>query len=329
MNGGENLSVFNKSREKVLHVRPMEPNDIEEVKEVGQISWSDLAMRDIGKKFRYPKRSEKIIEAYMWKEPKGCLVAVIDDKIVGSAFSHVWGKIGWIGPLEVLPTNQDAGVGKSLLKECENYLISKGCTSIGLETMSHLPKQMHFYLSSGFAPGPMVLILEKMLKNEDIMPRLEVDIVDQRSLSTVMPEISRISSRINPGLDYSVELQSLVEKKLGEAYIVRNNDTVLGAALLHTYQRGDESNYSSIKALFVDPKVDDQLDIFSSLLRECEIRSASMGKNRILSRMSSDHLNLYKEMLDRCYSLKGANLRMVKLNDYRESGSYHLVSWAG
>ena len=98
----------------LVSIRPMRPEDMEEVREVGQIAWSDMVMHDIGRKFRYPKRSPKIIEAYLAMEPEGCLVAEQGGKIIGSAFCHVWGKVGWIGPLEVLPDHQGSGVGKAL-----------------------------------------------------------------------------------------------------------------------------------------------------------------------------------------------------------------------
>jgi hypothetical protein len=49
--------------------------DVDEARTVGQITWSDLASRDLGKKVRYPVRPRQIIEAYMWREPGGCLVA--------------------------------------------------------------------------------------------------------------------------------------------------------------------------------------------------------------------------------------------------------------
>jgi hypothetical protein len=65
-------------------IRPMTIKDIEEVQEVGQLAWSDLAMHDLGRRFKYPKRSERIIDAYIWKDPAGCLVAEEKGKIIGS-----------------------------------------------------------------------------------------------------------------------------------------------------------------------------------------------------------------------------------------------------
>ncbi len=322
------MSVFSRSREKHLRVRPMTPDDVEAVREVGQIAWSDLAMHDIGRKFRYPKRSEKIIDAYMWMEPQGCLVAEDDGKIIGSAFCHVWGRVGWIGPLEVLPTHQDAGVGKTLLRDCERYLEGRGCKVLGLETMSHIPKHIHFYMSSGYTPGALTLIVEKILRHEQEAAEDIID-VSVPDLGAALPEVSRLSSTISPLLDYSLECETIVRRRLGNALMVREGDRVVGLALLHTYQRGEEANYSSIKALLVDPAADDPLVHFDALLRKCEAISLDQGKGRLLTRFSGECPPLYNAMLERAYTLKGANVRMVKNGPYCERGVYHITSWAG
>jgi len=321
------MNILSKNDREVT-VRPLRKEDIEAVREVGQIAWSDLAMHDIGRKFRYPKRSEKIIEAYLAMEPEGCLVAELGGRIIGSAFCHVWGHVGWIGPLEVLPDRQDSGVGKMLLAECERYLRRRGCTVLGLETMSHLPKHLHFYLSSGYSPCSLVLIMEKMVRHEEA-PAGEVEEVTSETLAAALQDIARLSATLEPSLDLSGEARSVVERRLGNVYLARRDGEVAGVAILHTYQRGEEASYSSIKAAVVDPERADAPQVFDSLLAHCERTSLAMGKSRVLVRFSAASPVLYGHMLSRSYLLKGANVRMVKDGGYDERGDYHIASWAG
>lgn len=319
--------MFARNRSRELLLRPMTHEDIETVRDVGQVAWSDLAMHDIGRKFRYPKRSEKIIDAYIAKDPEGCIVAERDGKIIGSAFSHTWGKVGWIGPLEVLPSHQGSGVGKALLRGCEMYLERSGCQVIGLETMAHLPKQLHFYMSSGYTPKNLTMIMEKVLRREAEPEGVEE--ARSQDMDSIVKGIAKLSARVNPLLDYSLEAKVIVEKRLGNVFLSREGDQLVGAALLHTYQRGEEAPYSSIKAVVVDPQVPNGEDIFHRLMERCEQTSLTMGKNRLLARFSTDHPVLYPTMIQRDFSLKGANVRMVRNGQYRESGSYHISSWAG
>ncbi len=321
------MSLFAR-KDRTARLRPMTSEDIEEVREVGQIAWSDLAMHDIGRKFKYPKRSEKIVDAYLWKDPGGCLVAEEDGKIVGSAFCHVWGRVGWVGPLEVLPTYQDHGIGKALLNKCEAHLESRGCTVMGLETMAHLPKHLHFYMSSGYRPGATTLIMENILGLEGKTGG-ETDELTLEGLPSGFRSIAALSEKVNTQLDYSKEAEVIVRKRLGHVYFTKDDRGLTGFALLHTYQRGDEATYSSIKALLIDPDALDPQATFTSLMSKCEQVSLEQGKSRLLTRFPAGDLRLYGQMLERGFVLKGANLRMIKTGDYNERGSYNIASWAG
>src|SRR5512137_622507 len=118
-------------------------DDLAECQEVGKEAWSDLASRELGRKVKYPIRPRRIIEGYLWKEPNGCLVAEHEGRIVGVAYSHVWGQVGWLGPFEVLPEMQDKGVGSALLEGTERFLDQRGCQVRGVETMSNNVKNLH------------------------------------------------------------------------------------------------------------------------------------------------------------------------------------------
>lgn len=309
-------------------IRPMTIKDIEEVQEVGQLAWSDLAMHDLGRRFKYPKRSERIIDAYIWKDPAGCLVAEEKGKIIGSAICHTVGKVGWIGPLEVLPSYQDHGVGRRLLQACEARLIERGSQVIGLETLSHLPKNLHFYISSGYRPDRTVLIMEKVLGRGDEsggnVSELTISSWDQMSRC-----ITHLSQRINPYLDLAIDAEVILRKELGHVYIIKGEDELLGCALLHTYQRGEESAYSSVKAVLIDPAVPDPRSAFSRLLTRCELGSMEEGKDRVLTRFAMGDPTFYDHMASRNYLLRGANLRLIKKGEYHEKGSYNITSWAG
>jgi GNAT superfamily N-acetyltransferase len=315
-------------KEREARLRPMRMEDMDEVRDVGQIAWSDLAMHDIGRKFKYPKRSEKIIDAYLDTDPGGCIVAEVDGKIIGSAFCHTWGKVGWTGPLEVLPTYQDHGIGRKLLGVCESHLAERGCTVVGLETMCHLPKNLHFYLSSGYRTGQTTLIMEKVIRRE-AMDTAGVREIARGALGTELEVVTDLSRSINPQLDYAPEVASIVRKDLGSVFLLDGKDGPLGCALLHTYQRGEEAPYSSVKAVLVHPQAKEPRSVFDRLMSKCELRSLEEGKTKLLTRFSPIDTRMYEVMTARSYALRGANLRMVKSGDYMETGWCNITSWAG
>jgi GNAT superfamily N-acetyltransferase len=321
------MSMFVRKGRDVV-IRRMMAEDVEDVREVGQLAWSDLAMHDVGRRFKYPKRSEKIIAAYLWKDPLGCIVAEEKGKIIGSAVCHVCGKVGWTGPLEVLPSYQDHGIGRRLLNACEARMIERGCAVIGLETLSHLPKNMHFYLSSGYRPDKTVLIMEKVLGHEDESVE-HVHELTMASLDLGLKKISQLSQLVHPHLDHSLDAEAILRKELGHVYLLEDGDRTLGCALLHTYQRGEESAYSSVKAVLIDPAAPDPSTVLNHLLARCEMGSLEEGKEKTITRFAVGDPQLYQCLLSRTYLLKGVNLRLIKKGDYNERGKWSITSWAG
>ncbi len=321
------MSMFVRKGRDVV-IRKMRAEDIEDVREVGQLAWSDLAMHDAGRRFKYPKRSEKIIAAYLWKDPQGCIVAEEKGKIIGSAVCHVSGKVGWTGPLEVLPSYQDHGIGRRLLNACEARLIERGCAVIGLETLSHFPKNLHFYLTSGYQPDKTVLIMEKILGHEDEYVEQAQELT-LASLDHGLKKISQLSQKVHPHLDHALDAEAILRKDLGHVYLLEDGDRTLGCALLHTYQRGEESAYSSVKAVLIDPAAPDPATVLDHLLARCEMGSLKEGKEKTITRFAVGDPQLYQGLLSRTYLLKGVNLRLIKKGDYNERGKWSITSWAG
>lgn len=312
-----------------LMVRALRAEEIEAVRSVGQKSWSDLASRDLGRKVRYPLRPRKVIEAYLWKEPLGCFVAEQQGRIIGSAFCHVWGRIGWVGPFEVLPEKQNMGVGKALMRTCDHYLQEQGCRVFGLETMPHVTKNIHFYLKAGYVASSMTLISVKSLTGDAPAPGQEVSEVRLADLGWLLPEASSLSAKVNPLLDYSKEVEMAVRFDLGGCFVWRQREVVKGFAILHSVHPPEDSDHASIRMMAVDPDAKDGADGFSALMDACEAQAMSMGRKRVFVRYSADNLPLYQALLARAYRLESANMRMTRGGSLQERGAYHLAAWAG
>ena len=77
--------------------------------------WQDYFLKEKNQEVPMMRRSIQNINYYLDKEPEGCFVAIMDGRIAGSIISHVWGKVGWFGPLEVEATLQNQGIGKALV----------------------------------------------------------------------------------------------------------------------------------------------------------------------------------------------------------------------
>ena len=144
-----------------------------------------------------------------------------------------------------------------------------------------------------------------------------------------LKSVTELSHAVNPQLDYASEAEFIVRRGLGNVFVLDGDDGPLGCALLHTYQRGEEAPYSSIKAVLVRPDVPETRMVFDRLMSRCETRSLEEGKTKVLTRFSPVDTRLYEAMLARSYALRGANLRMIKTGEYTEAGWCNITSWAG
>src|SRR5947208_9185437 len=73
--------------------------------------------------------------------------------------AHQAGVEGWMGPLAVRPDRQGTGVGKTIVRTAADWLIDRGVTTLGLETMPRTPENIGFYARLGFGPGFLTVTL--------------------------------------------------------------------------------------------------------------------------------------------------------------------------
>jgi len=310
-----------------LLVRPMTLEDIPACQEVGSLAWSDLASKELGRKVKYPVRPRRIIEGYLWKEPEGCLVAECSGRVIGVAYSHVWGRVGWFGPFEVLPEMQDKGVGTALLAGCESFLCRKGCEVQGLETMSNNAKNLHFYMRRGYRAIGSSLIMERELRLGT-----ELSIPGPSSMDEVeaaLGGISTISRKGHPLLDYTKEVEMAARYGLGAVFLMHKGARLKGMAVMHSYYPPEESDHASLRLMLIDPKAKDQVEIFKELISGCESWAFGRGRKRLFVRFPAENLELYRSFVSNDYKLAAANLRLVRGPSFSERGKYHLAAWAG
>ncbi|MGD9131598.1 MAG: GNAT family N-acetyltransferase [Candidatus Bathyarchaeota archaeon] len=95
------------------------------------------------------------------KDPESCFVALIEDKIVGTARASVINeKVGAILNIMVLSDYRLKGIGSTLMKRCFSYLKAKGCKYATVEVYLNNTSAMKFYKRQGFKVPPFAFLLE-------------------------------------------------------------------------------------------------------------------------------------------------------------------------
>ncbi|MEM3851597.1 MAG: GNAT family N-acetyltransferase [Methanomassiliicoccales archaeon] len=322
------------SRRQTVLIRRMAEDDIDDVREVGRRAWSDLYSREMQQTFEVPRRSKENILFYLDKEPDGCMVAESGGRVVGDVFCHIWGNVGWFGPVEVLPSQQNNGIGKQLIKSAFDFLKSKGCETIGLETMPEVVKNVHLYTSMGCVPDRATYLFDKTIEDwryEEGREKGDTTIEDFDTIgfSDALKAVSAISLASHPGLDYSKEVLYSMKHQTGQTFFVMQDKRAVGFALVYTYSTSDGTNNASIRIMLIDREHSTPV-IGRSLLAACENYASEQGRDRIHARLYTGNFAAYTLLKDCGYQLRGTNLRMLQTGNIEEDKRiYHLSSWAG
>jgi GNAT superfamily N-acetyltransferase len=310
-----------------LRIAPIREDHIQEAQRLAQRVWEDVLRKDLGWKIDYPLKPEIVFKAYLGMDPGGCLAAWCGEVMVGAAYAHAWGDVGWIGPMEVDPSWQGRGVGSTLLVEAERYLRHEGCVQVGLEAMAERKVNLSFYEGRGYqqvAPAPFFeRKLDGMIENTPHVRRMH-----QEDLPTMISDLRDLCAAIHPGLDLIREVRVTLSSGLGKVLVHDDGlDGVAGLAIVQT-EGVKRLGGHLLRLLAVNPTLPHRRKITSDLLAATEGISNEEGVGRLFFTTTVDG-GLMDLMIIRQYRILGTNVRMVKGEVDIEWWDGNIISWTG
>ena len=235
-------------------------------------------------------------------DPLAAFVAEEDGRIVGSVNAMDWGKVGALGPVAVAPELWGRGIARELVPPILELFARRGVTLAGLFTHPHSPKHIRLYERFGFALGSLTAVMAKEIDTRERRAE-EVEL-----LSTLAPAARAeailgcrtVASSLYDGLDLGREIEAVVERKLGDCLLLREQDgpprtaPVAGFAVCH-HGAGSEAISGTLFVKFAAVRKAAEVD-FAELLRRCERLAASLGAVRIVAGVNSARREAYRLM---------------------------------
>lgn len=84
-------------------------------------------------------------------QPECFLMALIEDRIVGTIMAGFDGHRGWVYYVAVLPEQRRQGIGRALMAAAEQALAQLGCRKINLQVRPDNHTVLAFYRGLGYA----------------------------------------------------------------------------------------------------------------------------------------------------------------------------------
>jgi len=319
----------------MMHIRNMAFSDLAQASGILSKAFSKARAEEGYKSTYIPPPRLEYLQMYLAGFGDGCLVYEEKSKIRGFIMSHLWGQIGWIGPLAVQPNRQERGIGRLLLDAAVQRLKQSGAACIGLETMPRNYRNLTFYTRHGFVPGYLTVDLMRRIEDAPSMPPFaEFSLHIFSALpETEKPAFLQQADALAQGTDrllrVSKEIEIVSGHGFGDAMLLLQHDRPIGFALAHTekYYALESRHYVKVYLGALHPGSGEHE--FGAFLHMLERWARRIGLKILVLRVSTRYHKAYHWLVKQNFYASHTDLRMT-LAGYEEQAQpdrFYLNKW--
>lgn len=238
--------------------------------------------------------------AMVWRDEQGDVAAF--------NVAHQAGAEGWMGPLAVRPDRQGTGIGKTIVRTAADWLIDRGITTLGLETMPRTPENIGFYARLGFTPGFLTVTLTNEIATRGHPAPVLLSKRSTGEKETAMAAGRRLVSDLVSGVDFSREILLTAELGLGDTSLVEGDDGLDALAVWHSAPLADTRTRDEVRVLKLAARTD---AAFEAAIGAVEAAAAKFGIRRIAIRCQCRYTEAFRLLIARGYRVRWTDLRMT------------------
>ena len=238
--------------------------------------------------------------AMVWRDEQGDVAAF--------NVAHQAGAEGWMGPLAVRPDRQGTGVGKTVVRTAADWLIDRGVTTLGLETMPRTPENIGFYARLGFAPGFLTVTLTNEIATRGHPAPV---LLSKRSAAEKDSGVAAACGLVDDlalGIDFSREILLTAELGLGDTSLIESATGLDALAVWHSAPLADSRTRDEVRVLKLAARDD---AAFEAAIAAVEAAAAKAGIRRIAIRCQSRYVEAFRRLIARGYRVRWTDLRMT------------------
>lgn len=246
--------------------------------------------------------------AMLWRDEDGRLVAF--------NVAHRCGCEGWMGPLAVRVDRQGSGIGKTIVRSATDWLLDRGVTTLGLETMPRTVENIGFYAHLGFVPGHLTVTMTRELavrRRGGSSPEL-LSRVPEAGRAETVGAIRALSDSLAAGYDFTREILLTAEMALGDTVLVSGSRGLAAMALWHSASLAAERVSDELRVLKLAAR---DATAFDAVLTAIEASATHAGLRRVAIRCQSRFDHAFRALIARGYQVRWTDLRM-HLDGYAE-----------
>ena len=287
-----------------------EERDIEALNRLFAEAFTDRYRRDGLVGVRVPPLNPRVWTYALRDAGDGAMVWRDEDgRLVAFNVAHRCGCEGWMGPLAVRVDRQGSGIGKTIVRAATDWLLDRGVTTLGLETMPRTVENIGFYARLGFVPGHLTLTMTRELavrRRGGTVPAL-LSRLDGVVRAETLVSARSFAESLAPGYDFTREIELTVQLGLGDTVLVSGSGGLVAYALWHTASLAAERSTDELRVLKLVAR---DGDAFERVVGAVEACAAHAGLRRVAIRCQSRFESAFRALMARGYQVRWTDLRM-------------------
>lgn len=312
-------------------LREMQKADLSQVNLILSKAFTHAALDEGLQSKRVPLCKPDFLEMYLAANPSGSFVLEDSGKVVAYAFSRLWGKVGWIGPLSVIPSEGSKGLGTQITGACIEQLKMRGATTIGLEMPARSCRNLGFYTKLGFVPGQLTVDMMRRVAEKRSGSRLAgyeslfYSKLTDRQKHTFKERMLELSGALESGLDYASEVDLVRNFGFGDACLISRNQRTLGFVLAHTESYSSEEQRQFLKVNALQLHFGWSVDLLNDVLGVLEGWANREGLRHLYIRIPTRYYRAFRHFVSMNFTIVSIDLRMTLLG-YEQTDSPEAIN---
>ncbi len=315
-------------------LREMRLSDLPAVNRVLSKAFTSARIEEGYKNAFVPACHLSFLEMYLSGFPRGCFVMEYKNNLIGYVFARLWGKVGWIGPVSIIPGHQGKKLGREVMRAAMNALQDAGAKVIGLETAPRNYRNLGFYSKLGFTPGKLTLDMIKRVPpvaKEMLPSHFEMRYysqADPAERARLLAAAETLARENDPHLSAGEEMDRLDRFKYGDTVFVFAEGKLQACMLGHTetYFPEEPARYLKIILMLMKPEWRELPGHAVALL--CTWASQK-SLDTVCVRVPLRYGRAYRKLLGLGFRVFHAEMRMT-LKGHHETAdpkSFYLSKW--
>ena len=256
---------------------------------------------------------DRMAIAPRWRaDPSSVLAAELHGRLLGSNVVTTWGRVGWFGPLTVLPEYWNHGVAQALMAPTMERFTERSTTVEALFTLPSSAKHIALYQRYGFWPRRLTAMFARAPEAETRIAFRRFSDLDAAARSVALAGVRAICARFFDGLDVTAEIAAVATQRLGDTVLLGEpGEAIRGFAICH-HGAGSEAGSKDASVKFGAAA---DAASFRELLDAVLAHGATVGAERVVAGINSAREGAYRAALERGFRISMLGVAMVRGGD--------------